>query len=406
MKERQAVTKTLTNRYRKATKKGKGQILDELCELTGYNRSYAARVLRQGPKPKPKRRRGRPRKDEKRRRREKKYGQEVFIPLRKIWATCDGICSKRLHPFLPEIMEVMEGCGELNITDEVREKLLTISPATMDRLLAEERRRLEIKGRSKTKPGTLLKHQIPVRTFADWDEHAPGFLEMDTVSHDGGHPTGGRFIHSLDATDIATTWTELAAVMNKTGALVMEAIEEVRGNLPFPLLGIDTDGGGEFINKDLIEHCRDERITFTRARPWRKNDSCYVEQKNYSVVRRLVGYMKHDTEEELEIIKELYSYARLYINFFQPTMKMVSKERIGSKVRKRYDEAKTPYRRVLDSPHVPKKAKNKLRRQYADLNPVDLKRLITELQMRLMEIAAFKGKDDILKAEERDLIYT
>ena len=231
------------------------------------------------------------------------------------------------------------------------------SPATMDRLLSEERRRLELRGRSRSRPGMMLKHQVPIRTFADWDEVVPGFFEMDMVSHDGGHPTGGRFIHSLDATDIATCWIELEAVINKEAGRVLSAIEEVRERCPFDLKGIDTDGGGEFINNELISWCRDHRITFTRSRPWRKNDSYYVEQKNHSVVRSLLGYAKHDTLEELEVIRELYSYARLYVNFFQPTQKLVRKERIGSRVIKTYDEAKTPYQRVLASPHVSKKAK-------------------------------------------------
>jgi hypothetical protein len=390
-------------RYKKASKREKGLILDEFCSLTGYNRSYAARVLREGPKTKGRRGQGRPKRTAGQRKRQRKYGEDVFVALRKIWAVSDGICSKRLHPFLPEMIRVMERCGELELEGEVREKLLTISPATMDRLLSEERRRLELRGRSRTRPGMMLKHQVPIRTFADWNEVVPGFFEMDTVSHDGGHPTGGRFIHSLDATDIATCWTELAVVINKKGALVLSAIEEVREKCPFAMKGIDTDGGGEFINDDLISWCRDERVTFTRSRPWRKNDSCYVEQKNYSVVRRLLGYAKHDTPEELEVIRELYSYARLYVNFFQPTQKMVRKERIGARVKKTYDEAKTPYQRVLASPHIPRKTKRELTKEYEGLNPVDLKRLITELQLRLMELAAFKGSVSVKAVEACDL---
>jgi hypothetical protein len=392
LQQRQAVTKAIAERYRKASRREKGTILDEFCALTGYNRSYAARVLREGPKAKGRRGPGRPRKKAEKRKRQMKYGDDVFVALRKIWAVSDGICSKRLHPFLPEMVRVMERCGELELKDEVRKRLLQVSPATMDRLLSAERQKLKIRGRSRTRPGMMLKHQVPIRTFADWDEVVPGFLEMDTVSHDGGHPTGGRFIHSLDATDIATCWTELSAFINKEAALVLSAIEEIRERCPFDLKGIDTDGGGEFINSDLISWCRDERITFTRSRPWRKNDSCYVEQKNYSVVRRLVGYAKYDTPEELEVIQELYSYARLYVNFFQPTQKLVRKERIGSRVKKTYDEAKTPYRRVLESPHIPKRVKRELAKEYESLNPVDLKRLITELQLRLLELAAFKGR--------------
>ena len=211
-------------------------------------------------------------------------------------------------------------------------KLRKISASTIDRLLKRERKKLEIKGRKGTKPGTLLKHKIPIRTFADWNDNKPGFMEIDLVSHDGGNEYGD-FAQTLDMTDIYSGWTETRAVKNKAHKWVFEAIREVRKDLPFDLLGIDSDSGGEFINHALYNYCVEEKITFTRGRSYRKNDNCYVEQKNYSVVRRAVGYFRYDTDEEVDILNALYGYLRLYTNHFQPVMKLVEKVRIGSKVR-------------------------------------------------------------------------
>lgn len=237
----------------------------------------------------------------------------------------------------------------------------------------------------------MLKHQIPIRTFAQWDEKKPGFVEIDLVGHDGGDPSG-EFAYTLNVTDVATGWTESQAVKNKAQCWVFEALIDIRQRLPFALLGIDSDNGGEFINNHLYRYCKAEKITFTRARSSRKNDNCFVEQKNYSVVRRAVGYMRHDTPEEVAILNELYGYLRLYNNFFQPVMKLLEKIKIGSKVRKKYDKAQTPYQRVLASPDVPQTVKQQLRSQYRTLNPADLKRKIESLQSRLLKIASDKHK--------------
>jgi len=379
MKERKAVTRELATRYQRATKKERGLILGEFVELTGYNRSYAAYLLRNWGRRLRVGIEGRDvvmvlggKRKSKRRKSKRKYDQKVLLALKRIWIICDLLCGKRLAPFLAEIVPILERFGELKLDDKTRKKLFEISPATIDRLLAPEKRKLELKGRSTTKPGTLLKNQIPVRTFADWDEKKPGFIEVDLVSHDGGF-TRGDFIQTLDATDISTTWTETKAVKNKAQRWVFEALQEIRERIPFLLLGIDSDNGSEFINAHLLRFCEKEKITFTRSRAYRKNDNCFVEQKNYSVVRRTVGYLRYDAEEELSLLNELYGYLRLYTNFFQPTMKLVEKTRVGSKVKKRYDQAKTPYRRVLESPFVPKENKERLKQEYSRLNPVELK---------------------------------
>jgi hypothetical protein len=244
-----------------------------------------------------------------------------------------------------------------------------------------------LRGRSGTKPGTLLKKQIPIRTFAEWDEQRPGFVEIDLVAHDGGL-AAGDYCQTLDLTDIATTWTETLAVRNKAQAWVFAALKEIRQKLPFSLLGIDSDNGSEFINKYLVEYCQKQKLSFTRSRPYRKNDNCFVEQKNYSVVRRAVGYARYDTEAQLHLLNELYATLRLYTNFFQPTMKLKSKERVGSKVIKRYDRAQTPYQRVLAAPQVSEAEKARLRAQYKTLNPAALKRKLMRLQERLRKSSA------------------
>ena len=335
-----------------------------------------------------------------RRQKPRVYGQKVLTALRKIWYICDCICGKRLAPYLHEIVSVLERHEEIVLDRETREKLLRISAATIDRVLSVERRKLQIKGRSRTKPGTLLKNQIPIRTFADWDEKMPGFVEIDLVSHDGGS-VRGDYIQTLDVTDVFTGWTETKAVRNKAQVWTFQALEEIRWKVPFEILGIDSDNGSEFINNHLVRFCKEQKITFTRSMPYRKNDNCFVEQKNYSVVRRAVGYCRYDTEEELDLLNQLYESLRLYTNFFQPVMKLTKKIRIGSKVSKKYDKAKTPYERLLQSDFTLLDGKEKLKQDYEKLNPAELKRTITKLQNKLIDLAS-KEK---LYAPDENLIY-
>lgn len=323
------------------------------------------------------------------RQREKIYGDKVQRALVKIWLIMGCICGKRLAPMLKEIILKLKEHKEIVIDRFTEEKLLRISASTIDRLLKEERKKFELKGRSHTKPGSRLKSQIPIRTFSEWNEDVPGFLEIDLVGHEGGEPRG-QFIQSLNAVDICTGWTELDAVRNKAQIWVSESIDETRQRLPFNLLGIDSDNGAEFINNHLYRYCIENKITFTRARKYRKNDNCYVEQKNYSVVRKYVGYYRYDTEEELKALKELYKHLRPYINFFQPLMKLKEKVRVGSKVIKRYDTPKPPYQRVLESQPISKDKKEALKKQYAKLNPAELQRQIIRLQEKLQELVLLK----------------
>jgi hypothetical protein len=394
MRQRQAVAKVTAKRYQEASKKEKKQMLDEFCRTTGYNRCYARWVLRHQGKRLAVRDGVLVKADLARRQKRVKartYDEPVQRALVQIWELLDYLCGKRLVAILPEIISKLEEFKEPQLEAEIKAKLLQLSAATADRLLQPERRKHELRGRGQTRPGTLLKHQIPIRTFADWNEQRPGFVELDLVGHDGGIAFGD-YAQTLDMTDVCTGWTETIAVPNKAQVWVFEAIDKARGRLPFPLLGIDCDNGSEFINYQLLRYCNEHGITFTRTRPYRKNDNCYVEQKNYSVVRRAVGYQRFDTSAEGLLLNQLYDRLRLYTNFFQPTMKLVSKERLGSRVKKSYDAPQTPYQRVLVSAQVAAEDKERLRRQYQELNPAALKRAIRKLQKQLFAFAKNKPR--------------
>jgi hypothetical protein len=390
MNERRAVAKAMAARYRKATKREKGRMLDEFVELTGYHRWYAVRLLRGHGKAIQVSRRIRLVGDVCRAVKRPKrpvYDGSVVVALKKIWAIMDCICGKRLVAILPAVIPVLEKHGEIALEAATRQKLMTISAATIDRLLAPAREGFALRGRSGTKPGTLLKHQIPIRTFAEWNETVAGFVEIDLVGHDGGD-SHGDFCQTLDVTDVASAWTETEAVINKAQVWVFEALQTIRTRLPFALRGIDSDNGSEFINNHLLRYCQEEKITFTRGRAWKKNDGCFVEQKNYSVVRRAVGYARYDTPGQLKLLNELYRHLRLYTNYFQPVMKLVSKERSGAKVKKTYDRPQTPYQRLLASTTTSKAIRKRLQIEYATLNPAALKRKISRLQRMLFRSAA------------------
>ena len=357
----------LQERYRQARKKQRGKILDEFVATTGYHRKHAIALLRgtrkhhshQVPIRHP---------------RQRIYTDEDKRAILWLSELFDYIGSKRLRIAMNNELENLRHQRHVQVSAACFCRLQVISPATMDRLRHAERRSPGHR-RGGTKPGTLLKQQIKIRTFADWDDKRPGFEEMDLVQHDGGNPSG-FFACTLNVTDVNTGWTEMIAVPTKAQTYVFAALEQIRTRLPFPLLGLDSDNGAEFINDQLIRYCDREKITFTRGRVGRKNDNPYVEQKNWSVVRRLVGYDRYQTQRQVQQLNALYQVYRLYVNHFLPVMKLIAKMRQGSKVKKMYDEPKTPYQRVLDSPHVSDEAKRKLRAVHAKLDLVQLKREI------------------------------
>lgn len=366
---------TIQPRYRKANKSEKQLILDEFVAITGYHRKYAVRILNQWVQKKYPRKPGP----------QRIYQGEVVTVLERIWEICGRICSKRLHPFLPEIVRVLERNNELQMSAETKKLLLQISRSSIDRCLRLAHR-VKRHGLSTTKPGTLLKRSIPVRTYTPWDEEKPGFLEIDLVAH-CGDTMEGQFVNTLTCVDISTGWTECLAVLTRNKQTVFEAIKVVRARLPFALLGIDSDNGSEFINDLLFQYCQYQKITFTRSRPYYKNDQAHVEQKNWSVVRQLIGYDRFETEAEYNILQSIYTDLRLYSNFFQPVLKLISKERVDKKVIKHYDVAATPYQRVLASNDIQFEVKARLINLYVQLNPVRLRNSIDQKVDTLWKIS-------------------
>jgi hypothetical protein len=357
----------LRERYQKACKKERSKILDEFVDTTGYHRKHASALLRG------KRSHRNPKLPSRRLRRCIYLAEDKRAVL---WLAelFDQIGSKRLRSAMNVELENLRRQKHLQVSRACFTRLKQISPSTMDRFRRTERCAPTRHGGG-TKPGTLLKSQIKVRTWADWDDKRPGFEEIDLVQHEGGN-SSGFFACTLDVTDVSTGWTEMRAVLNKAQKHVFAALEEIRRALPFPLLGIDSDNGGEFINDEWVRYCDYAQLTFTRGRAGRKNDNPYVEQKNWSVVRRLVGYGRYETQKQVNQLNALYAVYRLYVNHFLPVQKLVSKVREGSKIKKVYDDPQTPYQRVLDSPQVSPKDKRKLRAIHARLDVVDLKRQI------------------------------
>lgn len=364
VKSRKELLAALRPMYAQVTWKEKQRVLDGFVAATGYNRKHAIVLLN-----------GASTEVSTPNQRVRKYDNEVTDALIEIWKASNRICSKRLIPFLPTIIKSLEKFGHLDVSDSTRSKLLTLSHASVDRLLKQERKKYA-KRKSTTKPGYLLKKHIPIRTYSDWSDVRPGFFEADLVAH-GGSSASGQFLHTLTMTDIDTGWTECSALIGKSEAEVLRSFISVKAELPFPLLGLDTDNGSEFINHAVLNWCTEERITFTRSREYKKNDQAHVEEKNGSVVRRLIGYDRFEGELSWRLLTKLYRVARLYINFFQPSLKLSSKERDGGNVKRMYHAAATPYQRVLGSVHVHLGVKQSLQKLFDSLDPLAL---LTELE--------------------------
>jgi transposase InsO family protein len=360
---------SLRPRYHLASRRDKSRLVDEFCRVTDRDRKVAIRLLRHPPT-RAHRRAGRPR----------QYLSTLRPVLEEVWEASDYLCSKRLAPFLPELLETLERHDEVTLSAEQRTALLRISPATIDRLLGPVRRQHRRHGLATTSPGlAALRAQVPLRTFGEWTTVPPGHLQADLLAH-CGESTYGFYLTSLLAIDVATGWTELQAVWGKGHQRVSTAVHLARQALPMPLLSLHSDNGGEFLNHILIPWCRDERIAFTRGRPYRKNDQAYAEQRNGAVLRRYIGYDRYCTRAALRALQAVHEVLRLYVNFFQPIRKLVSKERHGARVVKRDDRAQTPYRRLLASGILTPERRAALAAQYHQLNPRQLR---ADLQTRL-----------------------
>jgi hypothetical protein len=362
---RHDLVRALAPRYGHVSKTEKGHILDQVCEMTGYTRKYALTLLTDPPADEPRVKRTR--------QRSASYGPEEIELLRLCWLVTDGICSKRLAPFLPELLDRLRRRQALReFPAAIQTRVAQMSAATIDRALKPVREQTRARrGISTTKAGTLLKRQIAIRTFADWTDARPGFLEMDLVAH-CGWSGAGQFLYTLSMVDVATGWVACAGLRDKRQETVFHALQRLQAELPFRILGLDSDNGTEFINRALLDYCTDHGITFTRSRPYLKNDTCHVEQKNWAVVRRFVGYDRLELPA-LPALERIHDLARDYVNFLHPVRKLISKTRTGPRVTRRYDLAQTPFHRLLDSDALSIKMTRQLRARSKTIDPYRLK---------------------------------
>jgi hypothetical protein len=375
-KSRWDYLKAIYSRYKKVSKPLRARILDEFCQVCGYNRKYAIRLLN-GPVPqKPEGTTSKGRRPT--------YGTKVILSLSAIWEAAGYPCSARLKALLP--LWLSWAIKRLAISDPVQKQLLLISPATIDRRLKAKKRQLKKRLYGRTKPGTLLKHHIPIKTDS-WDVKTPGFTETDLVSH-SGNSEKGEFIHSLNVTDIHTTWVETRAVMGKGQAGVLDAMKQIEQALPFKLLGIDSDNGSEFINYHLKAFCDQKQIQFTRGRPYKKDDNAHIEQKNWTHVRKILGYLRYDSPQALDLINDLYLHElRVLQNLFLPSMKLSEKVRVGSKLKRRYDKPLTPLERLFTCPQADPAKLQELKKLREASDPFALAKTIEQKLQRIYQLA-------------------
>lgn len=353
----QEYAEALRERYSSATKAEKGAILDEFCRTTGYHRKAAVRLLR-GSRP---RSSGPPR--------ARRYGPEVRVALEQVRAAAGDICAKRLVPFLPELVPQLERHGELRLDAATRARLLELSAATADRLLARGRRRPVLARRT---AAAALRRSVPLRTFGEWTAVAPGALQADLVAH-CGESTAGFYLTTLVVVDVATGWTELEALWGHGQERVAGALERIRRRLPFALRELHTDNGSEFLNATVLRWAAEHDVTLSRGRPYRKNDQAWVEQRNWTAVRRVVGYDRYSSRRAHAALRTLYPALSAWLNLLQPLQKLAAKERHGARLVRRYDTARTPYRRLLEAGVVSEAVEAALGRHFDALNPVALR---------------------------------
>jgi hypothetical protein len=375
MATRTELVEAVGDRYRSVDRTNKGRILDEFVAVTGLHRKHAMRLLGSN----------RPAKAEGSRRERRIYDEAVKTALVLLWEAADRLCGKRLRPLIPILLDAMERHGHLDLVPAVRVKLMQMSAATIDRALRDVKAG-SVAPRRRGVAGTALRRSVPVRTFDDWGDPAPGHIEADLVSH-SGPIAKGSFAWTFTLTDIATGWTECAPLLVREQTVLVAVLTEMRKLMPFELLGFDTDNDSVFINETVRDYCAASGIAFTRCRPYRKNDQAWVEQKNGSVVRRLVGYRRYEGLEATVALADLYAVARLFVNFFQPSFKLAEKHRDGARVHKRYHPPATPYQRLLEDTRTSDATRTHLRSVFAALDPVRLLRDIRAAQQRLVVLA-------------------
>jgi hypothetical protein len=367
-------------RYRAATKAEKTRILDEFCQTAGMHRKAAVRLLNREVRPKLA--------GSGRRRR---YGPELLAALVRLWEVSDRLCGKLLKSVLPDLLLTLERHGELAVAEEVRGQLQQISAASIDRLLRIHKRDAVRQPHRQQAGTSSLKSQVPIRTWGEWAGVPPGFLQADLVLHCGESPKG-FYLTTLCAIDVATGWTELQAVWGLGQQRVGTAVHRVRRRLPFLMKGLHTDNGSEFINQTLFSWCKRESVDFSRGRPYRKNDQAYVEQRNYVAVRRLLGNDRLSSEEAYQFLQQLYGLLSLQLNFLRPMRKLLSKQRVGARTVKRYDQPRTPYQRLLASGCLDEASRRELELVYARLNPAELQRRINDILQRLWRLGKEEGR--------------
>ena len=387
MHSRNEYLKVIKERYfKEKTKKGKSQILNEYCCNTGQARKHVITKLHKADLM--------PRQ---RKKRKEVYDGQVKTALAKIWEIFDYPCGQRLKSLLEAEVDRLRGLGEIKTSDEVALKLKRVSSATIDRKLKHQREVLHLlRSKGGPRPDYLLKQKIPIR-LTQWDTSKVGYVEADLVAH-GGSSSLGEYVNTISATEVSSGWWEGQAIMGKSQGNSFWALKEIRQRTPFEWKGLDSDNGSEFINQILYKYCRREGLEFTRSRPNRKNDNAYIEEKNWTHVRKVFGYLRYDNYEELAIMNDLYcNELRLYKNFFQPVMKLQSKERIGGKVKRKYEAAKTPYQRLIESDQIPQESKEELKGVYLSLNPAELKRNIDAKLAKLYK--AYEKKRNTQQAD-------
>jgi hypothetical protein len=391
---RRELVASVATRYASSTRADKKRILDEFATVTGYHRKHAIRALRAVQSS-----------DERaapaRAARTRLYGEEVVTALTVLWEAADRICGKRLKQAIPIFITAMERHGHLDLPPETRNQLLSMSAATIDRLLRPIRD-IARQGRRRTSVNTTLRKSIAVRTFEDWNDPPPGYFEMDMVAH-CGRSVAGNHVHSLVLTDIASGWTEAAAMVVREQTLVTLTVEEIRRKLPFSMLGLDVDNDSAFINETVLAYCGERGIEITRSRAYKKNDQAWIEQKNGAVVRKLVGYGRLEGVAAANALSKLHDVARLYVNFFQPSFKLRSKTRQGARVLKWHDFPVTPFSRLLASDRVSAEEKKRLQEIFDALDPVQLLAKIRLAQQRITELDVGRGEGNASERKDQDL---